>query len=118
MHLLYNKDVVESRCYISYFTNYGGADISIGNNTPKVPQKQLDTGWSRLTSGYKGILIYKGLEGVVDIGGVQKMLIGGRSQESNLPGTAGGPNWIWSPAASPETTIFRASIATWRRGAL
>jgi hypothetical protein len=31
---------------------------------------------------------------IVDIRRVQKRLIGGRSQESNLPGTAGGPNWI------------------------
>lgn len=32
--------------------------------------------------------------GVVDVGRVQEGHFGGRSQESNLPGTAGGPNWI------------------------
>lgn len=34
--------------------------------------------------------------------------IGGRSWESNPPEIAGNLNRIWSPAASPETTIFRA----------
>ena len=29
-----------------------------------------------------------------DFFGRDEMIIGGRSQESNLPGTAGGPNWI------------------------
>lgn len=36
----------------------------------------------------------------------QKNWIGGKSQESNLPGTAGGPIWIWSPAAPPGAMTF------------
>ncbi len=38
-----------------------------------------------------GCCYYKGF---IDFSGVQNTSNGGRSQESNLPRTAGGPNWI------------------------
>lgn len=34
------------------------------------------------------------IRGFIEYGGVQESETGGRSQESNLPGTAGGTHWI------------------------